>query len=69
MVTSREQQLEERDLSSLTKDQTLVAGLQGSAVVRSLPANAGDSFDRWSGKIPHAPEQLSACTTTTECVF
>ena len=26
----------------------------------------GHGFDPWSGKIPHAVEQLSLCTTTTE---
>ena len=26
----------------------------------------GHGFDPWSGKIPHATEQLSPCTTTTE---
>ena len=26
----------------------------------------GHGFDTWSGKIPHAAEQLSPCTTTTE---
>ena len=26
-------------------------------------------FDPWSGKIPHAMEQLSPCTTTTEPVL
>ena len=26
----------------------------------------GHGIDPWSGKIPHAAEQLSPCTTTTE---
>ena len=26
----------------------------------------GTQFDPWSGKIPHAAEQLSPCATTTE---
>ena len=26
-------------------------------------------FDPWSGRIPHATEQLSPCTTTTEPVL
>ena len=26
----------------------------------------GHGFEPWSGKIPHATEQLSLCTTTTE---
>ena len=29
-------------------------------------ANAEDSFDPWLGKISHAKEQLSLCTTTTD---
>ena len=34
----------------------------------SLPANAGDMglSESWSGKIPHAAEQLGPCATTTE---
>ena len=36
-------------------------------VVKNLPANSrGHRFEPWSGKIPHASEQLSPCTTTTE---
>ena len=39
----------------------------GGAVVGNPPANAGDNvFKPWSGKIPHAVEQLSPCATTTE---
>ena len=41
--------------------------------VKNLPANAGDMVSSpglgskpWSGKIPHAVEQLSPCGTTTE---
>ena len=39
--------------------------------VKNLPTNAGDSgsihgFDPWSGKIPHAVEQLNPSITTTE---
>ena len=31
----------------------------GGTVVKNLPANAGDTgFEPWSGKIPHAAEQL-----------
>ena len=39
-------------------------GFPGGAVVENPPANAG--FEPWSGKIPHATEQLSLCATTTE---
>ena len=39
----------------------------GGAVVKNPPANAGDTGSKpWSGKIPHAAEQLSPCATTTE---
>ena len=36
-------------------------------VVENLPANAGDTgFEPWSGKIPHAVEQLGPWATTTK---
>ena len=39
----------------------------GGAVVKNPPAIAGGhEFDPWSGKIPHAMEQLSPCPTATE---
>ena len=39
----------------------------GGAVVKNSPASAGEpGFEPWSGKIPHAVEQLSPCATTTE---
>ena len=41
-------------------------GFPGGAVVKNLPANAGDGFKPWPGKIPNAAEQLSPCATTTE---
>ena len=41
-------------------------GFPVGSVVKNLPANAGDSFNPWSRKIPHAIEQISPCTTTTE---
>ena len=41
----------------------------GGSVVKNLPANAGDEFDPWWGKIPHALEQLSQCSTTIEPVL
>ena len=40
-------------------------GFPGGSVVKNLPATAG-AFDPWSGKIPHAMEQLSLCATTIE---
>ena len=41
----------------------------GGTVVKNPPANAGNTGSPWSGKIPHAMEQLSLCTTTTEPVL
>ena len=39
----------------------------GGTVVKNPPANAGGHrFNPWSGKIPHATEQLSLCVTTIE---
>ena len=44
-----------------------IPGFPGGAVVENPPANAGvHGFESWSGKIPHAAEQLSPCATTTE---
>ena len=41
------------------KDKNLTQGFPGGAVVENLSANAGDTgFEPWSGKIPHAAEQL-----------
>ena len=46
---------------------SVVSDFLGGAVVKNPPANAGGhGFEPWSGKIPHAAEQLSACATTTE---
>ena len=33
-------------------------GFPGGAVVENMPANARHGFEPWSGKIPHAAEQL-----------
>ena len=41
-------------------------GFPGGTVVKNPSANARDRFEPWYGKIPHAAEQLSPCTTTTE---
>ena len=38
----------------------------GGSVVKNLPSNAGDRFNPWSGKIPHAVEQLSPFTATVQ---
>ena len=46
---------------------TTELGFPGGAVVENLPANAGgDGFEPWSGKIPHATEQLGPWATITE---
>ena len=42
-------------------------GFPGGAVVKNLPANAGDTGSSpGPGTFPHAAEQLSPCATTTE---
>ena len=42
-------------------------GCCGGVVVKNLPVTAGGhGVEPWSGKIPHATEQLSPCTTITE---
>ena len=47
----------------------------GGALVKNLPASAGDTgpgrngFDPWSGKVPHAADQLSLCASTVEPVL
>ena len=39
---------------------TITLGFPGGAVVENLPAQCrGHGFEPWSGKIPHAAEQLS----------
>ena len=44
-----------------------LVGFPGGAVVKNPPANAkGHRFEPWSGKIPHAAEQLSPYATATE---
>ena len=51
-------------------------GLPSGSVVKNSPANAGDTgsipdlggIEHVSEKIPHALEQLSPCTTTTDSV-
>ena len=44
-------------------------GFPGGAVVKNLPANAGDTGSRpGSERSQHAVQQLSPCATTTEPV-
>ena len=51
----------------LSEKNLLDQNYPGGAVVKNPPANAGDTGSSpWSGKIPHAVQQLSLCTTTTE---
>ena len=40
-------------------------GFPGGSVVKN-PSSAGDRFDLWSGKIPHASGQLGPCAVTAE---
>ena len=47
----------------------VVRGFLGGSVVKSWLANAGHWFSPWAQGIPHAGEQLSPCTTTTERVL
>ena len=48
----------------------IMRDFRGGTVVKNPPANAGDMGSiSWSGKIPHAAEQLSPCATTTEAVL
>ena len=57
-------------LSFTLRIRTQVLDFPGGAVVKNPPANAGDiGSEPWSGKIPHAAEQLSPCATTTEPAF
>ena len=48
----------------------ILGDFPGGAMVKNPSANAGNNqgpgFNPWSGKIPHATEQLSPCATTTE---
>ena len=40
-------------------------GFPGGTVVKNPPAR-GHGFEPWSGRIPHAAEQLGPWATTTE---
>ena len=48
----------------LSPDKKTKQGFPGGAVVTFQ--RRGHGFEPWSGKIPHAAEQLSLCATTTE---
>ena len=44
----------------------MVQDVPGGTVHKNLPAIAGDGFNPWSQKIPHAAEQLNLRVVTTE---
>ena len=48
-----------------TLQENMELDFPGGTVDKNLPASA-DRFSPWSGKIPHAAEQLSTCATSTE---
>lgn len=39
------------------------------ALDKNLPAKVGDRFDPWSGKLPHALEQLRLSAATAKPVL
>ena len=47
----------------------MAGGFPGGSVVKTACQCRRHGFDPWSGKIPHAAEQLSPCATTTEPVL
>ena len=53
-------QIQEREiLVRMFRHRISSQGFPGGAVVENLPANAGGhGFEPWSGKTPHAAEQL-----------
>ena len=55
--------------ASLCSSKKYQRGFPGGAVVKNPPANGGHGFEPWSGKIPHAAEQLSPYAITTEPVL
>ena len=53
----------ESDTSLQLNNNSQKSDFPGGPVVENPPANTGGhGFDPWSGKIPHAAEQLSPCT-------
>lgn len=64
---SRKRQRQETNAEDTTRRPKHRAAQGTSLEDRTPPADTrDDGFAPWSGKIPHAVEQLSACTTTTE---
>ena len=60
-------------LETKAKENNLKSSQKGTSLVaqwlESICQCRGHGFDPWSGKIPHAAEQLSLCATTTEPVL
>ena len=49
------------------KKKKFFKGFPGGSEIKNLPAgDKGHQFNPWSGKTPHAMEQLSLCATATE---
>nr|XP_058902079.1 pyruvate dehydrogenase phosphatase regulatory subunit, mitochondrial-like [Kogia breviceps] len=44
----------------------VLAGMNSAGLSFGGGAGRGHRFEPWSGKIPHAAEQLSPCATSTE---
>ena len=66
-VTSRKKR--QQKLKPLDYIKNQLSDFPGGTVVKNPPANAGDTGSvPGLGKIPHAVEQLSLCTTTAEPV-
>ena len=53
-----------RGKHAVAEGKTGAQGFPGGSVIKNLPANAEDH--PWSGKIPHAAEQLSPCSRAGE---
>ena len=51
------------------ENKVILLDFPGGSGVKNLPDKAGDGFDPWSRKIPHATKQLRPCATTTEPVL
>ena len=56
-------------ISDIHRQAKIVAGFPGGSMVKNPPADAEDRFDRWSGKVPRAKEQLSPFASSTEPVL
>ena len=64
---SREEISEDWSRWEKSVESVKVQDFPGTPVVKTPSFHCrGHGFDPWSGKIPHAVEQLSPCATTTE---